>query len=124
MNPRKKTTKETAGRSQITKRRKETNHYAVRSKKILKTKPVSVLLPADTLYYMLAQHLRGFEDCNAAKISRHFIDTRGDVRYEGDEIRVTFPRQAHNPVLRAVRWDQLPAQISWLDNARLTFAWR
>jgi hypothetical protein len=79
---------------------------------------------ADTLYYMLAQHLRGFEDCNAPKINRHFIDTRGDVRLEGDELRVTFPRQAHNPVLRAVRWDQLPEQISWLDNARLTFAWR
>jgi transposase len=79
---------------------------------------------ADTLYYMLAQHLRGFEDCHAPKINRHFIDARGDVRYEGGELRVTFPRKAHNPLLRAVRWDKLPDRISWLDHARLRFEWR
>ncbi len=79
---------------------------------------------ADTLYYMFARLLRGFEDCHAPKINRHFIDTRGDVRYEEGEIRVTFPRKAHNPLLRSIRWDKLPDRISWLDDARLRFEWR
>lgn len=79
---------------------------------------------ADTLYYLLAQRLRGFEDCNAPRIYRHFVEGRGDVRYDGSELRVTFPRRAHNPVLRAVPWDKMPDRISWLDDARLRFAWR
>lgn len=79
---------------------------------------------ADTLYYMLAQQLRGFEECNAPKIYRHFIAGKGDVRYDGSELRVIFPRRAHNPVVRNVPWRQLPDQISWLDGARLRFEWR
>jgi transposase len=85
---------------------------------------VLLTIVADTLYYMLAQHLRGFEDCHAPKIHRHFVNTRGNVRYDGSELRVTFPRKAHNPIVRAVRWDKLPDRISWLDGARLRFQWR
>ena len=79
---------------------------------------------ADTLYYMLAQYLRGFEECNAPRIHRHFIAGKGDVLYDGKELRVTFPRTAHNPLVRAVPWRQLPDKISWLDGARLRFLWR
>ena len=79
---------------------------------------------ADTLYYMLAQHLRGFEECNAPKINRHFVNARGDVLYDGEELQVTFPRRAHNPVLRAVKWEQLPDRISWLNDARIRFSWK
>ena len=56
---------------------------------------------ADTLYYMLAQKLRGFEECNAPRINRHFIRGKADVRYDGRELRVTYPRRAHNPVVMA-----------------------
>jgi len=79
---------------------------------------------ADTLYYMLAQHLRGFEECNAPRIYRHFIQGKGEVLYDGTELRVTFPRRAHNPVIRGVPWRQFPDKISWLDNARLRLEWR
>jgi hypothetical protein len=47
---------------------------------------------------------------------------RGEVLYDGSELRVTFPRHAHNPVLRSVPCAKLPDRISWLDNARLRFA--
>lgn len=79
---------------------------------------------ADMLYYMLAQELRGFEECHAPKIFRHFVNARGDVRYDGSELLVTFPRKAHNPLLRSVKWERLPDRISWLDDARLRFEWR
>ena len=85
---------------------------------------VLLTILADTLYYMLAQKLRGFEDCHAPKIFRHFVQAKGQVRYDGHDLLVTFPRKAHNPILRAVRWDQLPHTISWLDDARLRFRWR
>ncbi len=79
---------------------------------------------ADTLYYMLAQHLRGFEECNAPKIYRNFIEGKGEVRYDGKEIVVSFPRRSHNPILRGVPWRQIPDKISWLDDARLRLRWR
>jgi hypothetical protein len=79
---------------------------------------------ADTLYYMLAQQLRGFEECNAPRIYRHFIKGKGQVTYDGHELRVRFPRKAHNPIVRAVPWGQLPDKVRWLDNASVRFSWK
>ncbi len=74
---------------------------------------------ADTLYSMLAHKLKGFEQCDAPKIYRHFIRGKADVEITGGEVRVTYPRRAHNPILRDVPWQRLPQTISWLDGAKL-----
>lgn len=74
---------------------------------------------ADTLYNMLAQTLRGFEQCDAPKIYRHFIKGKANISVKSDKLAVTFPRKAHNPILRSVPWHRLPMSLSWLDNANL-----
>jgi hypothetical protein len=74
---------------------------------------------ADTLYSMLAHKLKGFEQCDAQKIYRHFIRGKADVEITGGEVRVTYSRRAHNPILRDVPWQRLPQAISWLDGAKL-----
>ena len=74
---------------------------------------------ADTLYSMLAQRLRGFEQCDAQKIYRHFVRGKADVEITGGEVRVAYPRRAHNPILRDVPWHRLPQTISWLDGVKL-----
>lgn len=74
---------------------------------------------ADTLYARLAQHLRGFESCNAPKLHRDFVKGKGDVEVKTGEIVVTFPKRAHNPILRAVDWHRLPQMLPWLDDAKL-----
>ena len=74
---------------------------------------------ADTLYSMLAHKLKGFEQCDAQKIYRHFIRGKADVEITGGEVRVTYPRRAHNPILRDIPWQRLPQTISWLDGAKL-----
>ena len=74
---------------------------------------------ADTLYNMFAQKLRGFEQCDAPKIYRHFIKGKANINVKGGEITVTFPRKAHNPILRTVPWHRLPRSLSWLDGANL-----
>ena len=79
---------------------------------------------ADTFYYLLAQRLRGFEECNAPQIFRHLIHGKGEVTVTGDEILVRYPRRAHNPQLRAVPWNQLPQRISWLGNRQLRLQWQ
>jgi hypothetical protein len=85
---------------------------------------VVMTMIADTLYYLLAQRLRGFEECNAPRIFRHFIRGKGHVTVTGEEITVRYPKRAHNPLLRAIPWNQLPERVSWLGNRRLRMDWR
>ena len=84
---------------------------------------VVLTMIADTLYYLLARRLRGFEECNAPKIFRHFIRGKGQITVAADEVVVRFPKRAHNPVIRSLDWKQLPDRVSWLGNRRLRFEW-
>ncbi|MCP3863458.1 MAG: transposase, partial [Aestuariibacter sp.] len=80
---------------------------------------VIMTMVADTLYNMLASKLRGFESCDAPKIYRHFVRAKGKVKLVDDQLTVTFPRRAHNPILRNVPWHRLPTQLSWLQGVNL-----
>lgn len=79
---------------------------------------------ADTLYYLLAKRLRGFEECNAPQIFRHFIRGKGQVTVTANEVLVRYPKRAHNPLLRAVPWSKLPERVSWLGDRRLRLLWQ
>jgi len=68
---------------------------------------------------MLAHKLRGFEDCDAPKLFRHFVRAKATVSVRKHEVRVSFPRHAHNPILRAVPWNLLPDTIPGIPGARL-----
>lgn len=74
---------------------------------------------ADTFYSMLAQKLRGFEECNAPKLYRSFVDGKGTITIRGDDVTVPYPRRAHNPILRRVPWNHLPEALPGLPGARL-----
>lgn len=80
---------------------------------------VALTMVADTLYTMLARKLRGFEDCNAPRLYRHFVRGKGAVHVRGNRVRISFPRRAHNPILRAVNWKNLPMTIPGLDGTEL-----
>lgn len=77
---------------------------------------------ADTMYSMLAKKLRGFEDCDAPKLYRNFVRGKGMVAVNGETVTVTFPRRAHNPILRRVPWGQLPSALPGLDGTRLVLS--
>jgi transposase len=85
---------------------------------------VIMTMMADTLYNMLAQKLRGFQDCDAPKIFRHFVKGKANITINNGELTVTYPRRAHNPILRAVPWNRLPKSISWLDSVNLNLTFR
>ncbi len=82
---------------------------------------VIMTMIADTLYCRLAQQLRGFEDCDAPKISRNFVKGGGTIEVRDGSINVKFAKRAHNPLLRSVAWSNLPKQIPWLNGANLSF---
>jgi transposase len=80
---------------------------------------VAMTMIADTLYCMLAKRLRGFEDCDAPKIYRHFVRGKGIVAVKNQTVTVTYPRRAHNPILRKVPWNQLPTVIPGIKDVKL-----
>jgi len=85
---------------------------------------VAMTMVADTLYTMLAQKLRGFESCDAPKLYRHFVKGKGTVSVRDGEVTVTYPRRAHNPVLRNVPWDRLPGLLPGLGDAPLALEFK
>ena len=74
---------------------------------------------ADTLYCMLAQKLRGFEECDAPKLYRSFVHGKGTITVRNNEVTVSYPRRAHNPILRRVPWSNLPGAFPGVPGARL-----
>ena len=74
---------------------------------------------ADTLYWRLAQNLRGYEKCDANTVFRNFVRGQGVVDVRSGDITVTYPKRAHNPILRAAVWQHLPAKLPWLNEAKL-----
>jgi hypothetical protein len=80
---------------------------------------IAVTMIADTLYTMLARKLRGFEQCDAPKLHRHFVHGKGRIDVNADTVTVTYPRRAHNPILRAVPWANLPMRLPALGDAKL-----
>jgi transposase len=85
---------------------------------------VALTMIADTLYTLLARQLRGFEDCDAPKLYRHFVRGKATVAVKHHRLTVAYARHAHNPILRRVRWDHLPASLPGLDNTPLTLQFR
>jgi transposase len=80
---------------------------------------VIMTMVADTLYSMLGGKLRGFERCDAPRLYRHFVKGKGQMNLAADRLVVTFPRRAHNPILRNAPWHRLPKKISWLGGIDL-----
>jgi len=85
---------------------------------------VTMTMIADTLYSMLAQKLRGFDQCDAPTLYRHFIRGKGMVAVQDSTVTVIYPRRAHNPILRAVPWQNLPKTLPGLPGAKLDFQFK
>ena len=85
---------------------------------------ISMTMIADTLYSMLAKKLRGFEACDAPKLYRHFVRGKGTISTDSHTVTVTFPRRAHNPVLRAVGWDKLPTTLPGFKRGELVLRFK
>ena len=80
---------------------------------------VALSMIADTLYSMLAHKLRGFEECNAPKIYRDFVQGTATVTVKEGKVTVTYPKKAHNPLLRQVPWQLLPMEVPGMGGAPL-----
>ena len=72
---------------------------------------VVMTMIAHTLYTMLPHKLRGFEDCDSPTLYRKFVRGKGTVSVHNGKLTVSYPRRAHNPILRGVPWHRLPMAV-------------
>jgi hypothetical protein len=85
---------------------------------------VLMTMIAHALYHFLSQKLRGFEQCRSSTIFRKFIDMKAEIAIDGDDIIVTFPRRAHNPIIKSAQFDKTPTPISWLGDRRMIYKFK
>jgi len=78
---------------------------------------------ADTLYRILAQDLRRFENNLAPTIHKKFINMPGRVVYDGHRFIIKIRKRAHTPILKGVEKLNKPFVVPWLDNKSIEIVW-
>jgi hypothetical protein len=83
---------------------------------------LALLVIASGLYRLLARRMRGYSDAQARQIFRDLVDMPATVRVSAEQVRVTFLRRAHLPILLASELFSASAIVPWWGNARLVFS--
>ncbi len=76
---------------------------------------------ASGIYRQLARALRGHERAHARQVFRRFLDTTARVTVSTDEVVVTLPRRAHNPILIDAGLIGPATTIPWWGGRKLRF---
>jgi transposase len=79
---------------------------------------VVLTVVANGLYHLIANRLKGFEQCTAKQIHRKFINTLAHIHIsENQSIDLSLPLRAHNPVLMEAGFNDLIVKTPWIFNA-------
>jgi len=80
---------------------------------------MALLVIASGLYRLLAQRMRGYTDSHARQIFRDLIDMPADVEITPTEVRVSFHRRAHLPIILASGLMEQPITVPWWNGLSL-----
>jgi len=80
---------------------------------------MGLLLVASCLYRLLARRMRGYSDAQARHIFRDIVDMPADVRVTENEVRVSYHRRSHLPILLASGLMEERVPIPWWDGRPL-----
>lgn len=80
---------------------------------------LALLVLASSLYRLVARRMRGYGDAQARQIFRDLLDMPAEVQIASNEVRVSFHRRAHLPIVLASGLCEKPAPIPWWDNRPL-----
>jgi len=84
---------------------------------------VVMTMVADTLYKMLANDLKRFEDNTAKTLFSKFVNSPGVVEVEGNKAIVKMRKKAHTPVLKSNEVFKKSWEIPWFGNKKLGYKW-
>lgn len=76
---------------------------------------LQLTLMASSLYRLLGAQLgHGYERAKSRHLFRDFVDATARIDLDAREIRVRFPKRAHNPLLLAAGLDRTETRVPWL----------
>lgn len=78
-----------------------------------------LLVMASGLYRLLARRMRGYSDAQARQIFRDLIDMPADVTINESEIKVSFHRRSHLPIILASGLMNQPVTVPWWNGLSL-----
>jgi transposase len=81
---------------------------------------LALLVMASALYRRFARRMRGYADAQARQIFRDLVDLPATVKVTPAEVRVTFHRRAHIPILLASDLLTETPAVPWWNGAQLT----
>jgi hypothetical protein len=81
---------------------------------------LALLVMASALYRRFARRMRGYGDAQARQIFRDLVNLPATVKVTPAEVRVTFHRRAHVPILLASDLLADSPSVPWWNGARLT----
>jgi hypothetical protein len=86
---------------------------------------VTLTVIANGCYRWLARQLKGFDKAKPKQLYRKFIETGGQIEVAPNrELRITFDRRSHNPILCEAALDRDCPAIPWLHNYRVKFEYK
>lgn len=84
---------------------------------------VLLTMVADTLYKLMAEDLKGFEDCTSGELFSKFINTPGKVIVDGNAVTVKTKKRAHTPILKSNDVFRREWEVPWWNNKILKYEW-
>lgn len=78
---------------------------------------------ADTLYHVMANDLRRFEQCLAPTLFKKFINMPGKISYDGKEFTLGIRKRAHTPILLGLEKLTSEIKVPWLEGKSLRIKW-
>jgi hypothetical protein len=84
---------------------------------------VLMTMVASTLYNLLADDLKGFEECKSQEIFSRFINTPGKIVVDGDSVIVKMKKKAHTPILKSNEVFRKSWKVPWWGNKNLEYKW-
>lgn len=82
---------------------------------------LALLVIASGLYRRVASRMRGYAEAQARQLFRDLIDMPATVKVSPEEVRVTFHRRAHLPIVLASDIFADTPTVPWWNGARLVF---
>ncbi len=84
---------------------------------------VALTVVADTLYKLLAQDLKRFENCTPKTIFSDFINCGCKGQVLGDDIVIRMKKKATSPLFKSNDMFKKPWSVPWMGNKKVRYEW-
>jgi len=84
---------------------------------------VLLTMIADTLYKLFAKDLERFENCSPYKIFSKFVNHRGNITVNDNNITINMRKRAYTPILKSNEMFKKTWKVPWFQNKNLNYKW-